>query len=281
MDFGEENINNDNLDEEIEDMLINNVNSTEISNEEYMNMNNNEIYENNDEIKILENINTEYQHLLQNLKLKIIEALNSDRLKDDTQIESNSKSEMKNNSLFGKSFRKPYFILNNGDSFKPIIVDTNNKNSCKYSTEELTNRKWNEKEKIQLKKSVLKHQHQYMIENYINSMSNGSNGQSNSELYDLQLKMNNLKEMKIKTELLSQLNWNSISSDLENRDKNECYIYYHYNCDENINNNKWNEKEEILLMKLIDKYKGRNWLNISRELGTNRTPIECLKHYQV
>lgn len=281
MDFGEENINNDNLDEEIEDMLINNVNSTEISNEEYMNMNNNEIYENNDEIKILENINTEYQHLLQNLKLKIMEALNSDRLKDDTQIESNSKSEMKNNSLFGKSFRKPYFILNNGDSFKPIIVDTNNKNSCKYSTEELTNRKWNEKEKIQLKKSVLKHQHQYMIENYINSMSNGSNGQSNSELYDLQLKMNNLKEMKIKTELLSQLNWNSISSDLENRDKNECYIYYHYNCDENINNNKWNEKEEILLMKLIDKYKGRNWLNISRELGTNRTPIECLKHYQV
>lgn len=281
MDFGEENINNDNLDEEIEDMLINNVNSTEISNEEYMNMNNNEIYENNDEIKILENINTEYQHLLQNLKLKIIEALNSDRLKDDTQIESNSKSEMKNNSLFGKSFRKPYFILNNGDSFKPIIVDTNNKNSCKYSTEELTNRKWNEKEKIQLKKSVLKHQHQYMIENYINSMSNGSNGQSNSELHDLQLKMNNLKEMKIKTELLSQLNWNSISNDLENRDKNECYIYYHYNCDENINNNKWNEKEEILLMKLIDKYKGRNWLNISRELGTNRTPIECLKHYQV
>lgn len=282
MDFGDENDyskcnyrNENDLDKEIEDILINGENVEERNSEEYDDIEESEIVGNNEEVKILSSLNSEYENLLHNIQENVLNTLNSSRLSDITSARSNSIHRIKVKSIFGKSFRKPYFTLNNGESFRKLIFKTNK------SSEELTNRKWSEKDILILNKSVLKHQQQYLIDDYINSISNGSGEIPDSELINFQEKVNEIKEMPINSELLPHLNWISISSDLENRNSNECFIFYTYNCDKNVNKSKWNEKEEIILLKLVEKYKEYNWLKIAKEMGNNRTPVECLKHYQV
>jgi len=51
--------------------------------------------------------------------------------------------------------------------------------------------------------------------------------------------------------------------------------------DPEINFGPWTSEEEIHLIELVNtKYSCHNWIAISNELGTNRTPLSCLKHYQ-
>lgn len=282
MDFGDENDyskcnyrNESDLDKEIEDILINVENVEVREDEEYVDIEESELVENSEELKILNNLNSDYESLLHSVEMNILNALNSSRLSDMTNMENTSAYKIKSKSVFGKSFRKSYFTLTNGESFRKLIPKTNK--SC----EELANRKWSEKEIMILNNSVLKHQQQYLIDDYINSLSNGSGEIPDSELINFQEKVKTLKEMPINYELLTHLNWISISSDLENRNSNECFIFFANNCDKNVNKSKWSEKEEILLMKLVEKYKECNWLKIAKEMNTNRTPVECLKHYQV
>ncbi|XP_053380719.1 uncharacterized protein LOC123547616 isoform X2 [Mercenaria mercenaria] len=47
-----------------------------------------------------------------------------------------------------------------------------------------------------------------------------------------------------------------------------------------INRDKWTPAEEEDLNRLAIKYEMRNWSKIAEELGSNRTPFQCLQHYQ-
>ncbi|XP_064616800.1 uncharacterized protein LOC135480805 [Liolophura sinensis] len=48
-----------------------------------------------------------------------------------------------------------------------------------------------------------------------------------------------------------------------------------------INRSKWLKEENDKLLKLVNKYNKRNWPKIAQELGTNRTPFQCLQHYEI
>jgi len=61
----------------------------------------------------------------------------------------------------------------------------------------------------------------------------------------------------------------------------ECLMAYRNVLNPEINSGPWTSEEEIHLLELINtKYSCHNWAAISNELGTNRTPLSCLKHYQ-
>lgn len=50
--------------------------------------------------------------------------------------------------------------------------------------------------------------------------------------------------------------------------------------DPSINNTEWSADEDHQLVELVDKYSEHEWSHIAEELGTHRTPIACLRHYQ-
>ena len=80
------------------------------------------------------------------------------------------------------------------------------------------------------------------------------------------------------------INWDNIASLLKNRAPIECLMQYRNVCDTSIrhpSSSPWTGEEEVKLIELSKKYDEHNWAQIALELGTNRTPIECLKHYQV
>jgi myb proto-oncogene protein len=53
------------------------------------------------------------------------------------------------------------------------------------------------------------------------------------------------------------------------------------NIDDNcINSSKWSSQEEKNLLELVKKYNNLNWQAISKEIQNNRTPWQCLVHYQ-
>eukprot|EP01035_Chromulina_nebulosa_P001144 gene1144-1547_t len=61
----------------------------------------------------------------------------------------------------------------------------------------------------------------------------------------------------------------------------ECLMLYRNKLDPDINNREWTKTEEKQLLDLVNLRNGcYNWSLIAEDLGTNRTPIECLRHYQ-
>ena len=60
----------------------------------------------------------------------------------------------------------------------------------------------------------------------------------------------------------------------------QCFAQYYNNCNPTINHKEWTKEEEKDLIVLASKYNNHNWPRIALELGTNRTPIACLRHFQ-
>ncbi|MEN2495972.1 MAG: Myblike DNAbinding domain-containing protein, variant 3 [Marteilia pararefringens] len=46
-----------------------------------------------------------------------------------------------------------------------------------------------------------------------------------------------------------------------------------------INRSYWTEYEDERLIELVAKYNSQNWMRIADELGTNRSPFQCIQHY--
>lgn len=60
----------------------------------------------------------------------------------------------------------------------------------------------------------------------------------------------------------------------------ECFMQYTNIDHPDINNTEWSEDEDFQLLELVEKYSEHEWILIAEELGTKRTSIACLRHYQ-
>ncbi|XP_052790341.1 uncharacterized protein LOC128224515 isoform X1 [Mya arenaria] len=63
-------------------------------------------------------------------------------------------------------------------------------------------------------------------------------------------------------------------------DATECEKMWRTVLQPGINKEKWSEDEDKKLEELVEKHNMRDWKAIAEELGTNRTPYQCLQHYQ-
>lgn len=75
------------------------------------------------------------------------------------------------------------------------------------------------------------------------------------------------------------IDWSKIAEQL-NKTPADCFSHYHNATDKAINKQDWTAEEEKNLIRIAEKYHYRNWHLIACELGSRRTPIACLKHYQ-
>ncbi|XP_062572111.1 uncharacterized protein LOC134234064 [Saccostrea cucullata] len=64
------------------------------------------------------------------------------------------------------------------------------------------------------------------------------------------------------------------------REEKECEIMWNNVLHPSINKEKWSTQETKHLQELANKYSMRNWPAIAQELGTGRTPFQCLQFYQ-
>ncbi|VDI38386.1 snRNA-activating protein complex subunit 4 [Mytilus galloprovincialis] len=90
------------------------------------------------------------------------------------------------------------------------------------------------------------------------------------------------KEEVIKKADTDRVDWMKISNTvLKNlRDPTECELYWKNSLNPAINKKDFGKPEKDKLKKLVDKYDNKNWVAISKELGTNRTPFQCFQYYQ-
>jgi hypothetical protein len=73
-------------------------------------------------------------------------------------------------------------------------------------------------------------------------------------------------------------NWEQTS--ILHKSPMDCYIQYTNLLDPSINASVWISDEDVQLLALVQKYDEHDWCAVAEELGTNRTPFECLRHYQ-
>lgn len=81
------------------------------------------------------------------------------------------------------------------------------------------------------------------------------------------------------------VSWAAVASEVFSSTGNShspisCYIQYTNVTDIIINKENWTDEEDNLLIYLAKKYREHNWSEIACELGTNRTPFECIKRHQ-
>lgn len=81
-------------------------------------------------------------------------------------------------------------------------------------------------------------------------------------------------------EKMSVINWKEIATLFKEFSPFECFIQYHNVVKPELNRSSWSAEEEKLLLNLVLKFNEHNWPNIAFELGTKRSPFECLRHYQ-
>ena len=79
----------------------------------------------------------------------------------------------------------------------------------------------------------------------------------------------------------NQIDWKDVSMEFDGKSPMECCMQFRNVDDPTINKDKWKREEEYKLLDLIQKHDAHDWVTIAAELKTNRTPIACLRHYQV
>lgn len=77
-----------------------------------------------------------------------------------------------------------------------------------------------------------------------------------------------------------QIDWVHISSHLDRRSPMDCYMQFENVDKRTIKLDPWSPEEEQKLADLALKYDEHDWCSIAEELKTQRTPFECLRHYQ-
>jgi hypothetical protein len=77
----------------------------------------------------------------------------------------------------------------------------------------------------------------------------------------------------------SSISWSEIAERLK-KTPQDCLSHYYNVCDPSLNKSDWTAEEEKQLLRIAERHSYHNWHLISEELGTKRTPIACLKHYQ-
>ena len=79
---------------------------------------------------------------------------------------------------------------------------------------------------------------------------------------------------------IAENKWESAHYAVPTHSEIECYMQHTNVDDPSINNAEWTSEEDRQLLELVEKYAEHEWSHIAEELGTNRTPIACLRHYQ-
>lgn len=155
----------------------------------------------------------------------------------------------------------------------------NYKAMLEKNSDSMNRDKWSKEDDANLVKGV-KQQFQDMLlqKTYQNAEGFSDSNEFDSiiaSISDHDITDENLKKF------LPKVNWEHLASMYtKGRSGAECEARWLNCADPLINKNSWTKLEEKKLLYIIQHKGISNWINIAASMGTNRTPLQCLAHYQ-
>ncbi|BFI25802.1 protein Mp4R-MYB1 [Marchantia polymorpha subsp. ruderalis] len=142
-------------------------------------------------------------------------------------------------------------------------------------------RRWRAEELRELAKGVKQQIYEVLVCEAMDAISNGDiigdNALENA-LSAIRNKELTPEEMR---NAIADVNWNEVARVyVVNRTPEECRTRWLNHEDPLINKSSWTKTEDKKLLSIAQRNKTTNWEKIAQELGTNRTPAECLTRYQ-
>ncbi|XP_064325124.1 snRNA-activating protein complex subunit 4 isoform X2 [Phalacrocorax carbo] len=201
-------------------------------------------------------------------------------------------------NIFLGHFMKPYFKDKTTGIGPPSNEDTKEKAAQGIkSFEQLLSKKWKSREKTLLQKSVASDRLQRLLQPKLLKMSywNQKLEKVKTEM-EKQILEKQIKELEQEIEAINQLpesdllgnrfdehDWEKISNvHFDGQRSSEELRKFWQNWEHpSINKKEWTEEEIERLKTIAAKHGYLDWQTIAQELGTNRTPFQCLQKYQV
>ncbi|NWW88756.1 SNPC4 protein, partial [Rhynochetos jubatus] len=201
-------------------------------------------------------------------------------------------------NIFLGHFMKPYFKDKTTGIGPPSNEDAKEKAAQGIkSFEQLLSTKWKSREKTLLQKSVVSDRLQRLLQPKLLKMSywNQKLEKVKTEM-EKQILEKQIKELEQEIEAINQLpesdllgnrfdehDWEKISNiHFDGQRSSEELRKFWQNWEHpSINKKEWTEEEIEKLKKIAAKHGYLDWQTIAQELGTNRTPFQCLQKYQV
>ncbi|NWH27273.1 SNPC4 protein, partial [Grus americana] len=201
-------------------------------------------------------------------------------------------------NIFLGHFMKPYFKDKTTGIGPPSNEDAKEKAAQGIkSFEQLLSTKWKSREKTLLQKSVISDRLQRLLQPKLLKMSywNQKLEKVKTEM-EKQILEKQIKEVEQEIEAINQLpesdlignrfdehDWEKISNiHFDGQRSSEELRKFWQNWEHpSINKKEWTEEEIERLKKIAAKHGYLDWQTIAQELGTNRTPFQCLQKYQI
>ncbi|NXX09396.1 SNPC4 protein, partial [Larus smithsonianus] len=201
-------------------------------------------------------------------------------------------------NIFLGHFMKPYFKDKTTGIGPPSNEDAKEKAAQGIkSFEQLISTKWKSREKTLLQKSVVSDRLQRLLQpkllkmNYWNQKLEKVKTETEKQMLVKQIKeleqeieaINQLPEGDLLGNRFDEHDWEKISNiHFDGQRSSEELRKFWQNCEHpSINKKEWTEEEIEKLKKIAAKHGHLDWETIAQELGTNRTPFQCLQKYQV
>ncbi|NWQ81739.1 SNPC4 protein, partial [Columbina picui] len=201
-------------------------------------------------------------------------------------------------NVFLGHFMKPYFKDKTTGIGPPSNEDAKEKAAQGIkSFEQLISTKWKSKEKTLLQQSIVSDRLQRLLQpkllkmSYWNQKLDKVKTEMEKQILEKQIKeveqeieaINKLPESELLGNRFDEHDWEKISNihfDGQ-RSSEELRRFWQNSEHPSINKKEWTEEEIGRLKKIAAKHGYLDWQTIAQELGTNRTPFQCLQKYQV
>ncbi|NXH61408.1 SNPC4 protein, partial [Rhabdornis inornatus] len=201
-------------------------------------------------------------------------------------------------NVFLGHFMKPYFKDKITGIGPPSNEDTKEKAAQGIkSFEQLHSTKWKTREKTLLQKSVVSDRLQRLLQpkllklSYWNQKLEKVKTDIEKQILEKQIKdleqeiesINQLPESDLIGNRFDEHDWDKISNiHFDGQRNSEELRKFWQNWEHpSINKKEWTEEEIENLKQIAAKHNYLNWQTIAQELGTNRTPFQCLQKYQI
>ncbi|NXL64119.1 SNPC4 protein, partial [Chordeiles acutipennis] len=200
-------------------------------------------------------------------------------------------------NIFLGHFMKPYFKDKTTGIGPPSNEDAKEKAAQGIkSFEQLISTKWKSREKTLLQKSVVSDRLQRLLQpkllklSYLNQKLEKVKTETENQILEKQIKeveqeietINQLPESDLLGNRFDEHDWEKISNiHFDGQRSSEELRKFWQNWEHpSINKKEWTEEEIERLKKIAAKHGYLDWQTIAQELGTNRTPFQCLQKYQ-
>ncbi|NXW44800.1 SNPC4 protein, partial [Nyctiprogne leucopyga] len=200
-------------------------------------------------------------------------------------------------NIFLGHFMKPYFKDKTTGIGPPSNEDAKEKAAQGIkSFEQLISTKWKSREKTLLQKSVVSDRLQRLLQpkllkiSYLNQKLEKVKTETEKQILEKQIKeveqeietINQLPESDLLGNRFDEHDWEKISNiHFDGQRSSEELRKFWQNWEHpSINKKEWTEEEIERLKKIAAKHGYLDWQTIAQELGTNRTPFQCLQKYQ-